>query len=68
MDTNKTEPKAQKSAEPISAQRRAAIEKAVAEWDSSAVTTLGPMISTEAFNALSALRANLNAAIAAALS
>lgn len=68
MKNDQPEPKAPKASEPSAADARARLDKAVAEWDSAAVTTLGPMISTEAFNALTELRANLKAAIAAALS
>lgn len=44
------------------------VEKALAAWDAAAVETLGPKISTEAYNSLTQLRANLRAALVSALS
>lgn len=44
------------------------VEKALVAWENAAVETLGPKISTEAYNCLTQLRANLRAVLVSALS
>jgi hypothetical protein len=43
-----------------------AIEQAVTSWESATLTTLGPILSTQAYNALTAALQNLRQALTAA--
>jgi hypothetical protein len=43
-----------------------AIDKAVASWESTTLETLGPIVSTQAYNALTAALQNLRQALTAA--
>lgn len=49
---------------PLSIER---LERALASWESDALTTLGPLMDTRTANAFTQLRANLRAVLAAAI-